>query len=237
MLALEENRGRTLEVELSQLTRQKKEVEEAARMMESEMNRSLEQAKAQQREKCFEVLSQSHSRFSRLMEVSGSEAFRLGWEQALMDPSARLISGPEEYDALNHVEEKNYDLDYYAAKENLMVSFAEELEDEAENRGSESHASRSERPEAVAKDQTGAKLKGVASSGASGLEGCLEIPSSSRGFDDTLTITFGTPMLRSPEVRTLDFLEKDRTPQSFPPKEPELDASCAASQGQPSKQS
>lgn len=52
MLALEENRGRTLEVEISQLTRQKKEAEEAARMMESEMNRSLEQAKAQRREKC-----------------------------------------------------------------------------------------------------------------------------------------------------------------------------------------
>lgn len=183
------------------------------------------------------MLSQSHSWFIRLMEVSGSEAFRLGWEQALMDPLARLISGPEEYDALNHVKGKNYDLDYYTAKENLTVSFTEELEDEAENRGSESHASKSERPEVVAKDQTDAKLKGVTSSGASGLEGCLEIPTSSGGFDDTLTITFGTPMLRSLEVRTLDFLEKDRTPQSLPPKEPELDTSCAASQGQPSEQS
>ena len=69
------------------------------------------------------------------MEVSSCETFRLGWEQALSDPSTRIISGPEEYDALNKIVGKNYDLDYYASKENLMVTFAEELEDEAENRG------------------------------------------------------------------------------------------------------
>ena len=57
MLALEENRGRTLEVEISNLTRKKKEAEEAARTIESEMNRSLQQAKVQWREKCLEVLS------------------------------------------------------------------------------------------------------------------------------------------------------------------------------------
>ena len=49
MLALEENRGRTLEVEISSLTRKKNEAEEAARRIESEMNRSLQQAKVQWR--------------------------------------------------------------------------------------------------------------------------------------------------------------------------------------------
>ena len=67
------------------------------------------------------------------MEVSGCETFRLGWEQALTDPSARIILGPEEYDALNKIEGKNYDLDYYISKENLTVTFAEELDDETEN--------------------------------------------------------------------------------------------------------
>ncbi|KAL5571146.1 hypothetical protein UlMin_020743 [Ulmus minor] len=56
------------------------------------MNRSLQQAKVQQREKCLEVLSQSHLRFSCLMEVSSYETFWLGWEQALMDPSERIFS-------------------------------------------------------------------------------------------------------------------------------------------------
>ena len=78
MYAVEENRGKQQEVEISGLLRKKKEAEEATRMMELEMNRSLEQAKVQQRDKCFEVLSQSHSRFNRLMEVSSYETFRLG---------------------------------------------------------------------------------------------------------------------------------------------------------------
>ena len=133
MLTFKENRGRTLQVEVSSLTRKKEEAVEAARRIESEMNRSLQQASVQQREKCLEVLSQSHSRFNRLMEVSSCETFRLGWEQALMNPSARVISSPEEYDALNKIKGKNYDLDYYAAKENLTVTFAEELDDEAKN--------------------------------------------------------------------------------------------------------
>ena len=153
MYALEENRGRQQEVEISGLTRKKKEAEEAARMMELEMNRSLQQAKVQQRDKCFEVLSQSHLRFNRLMEVSSCETFRLGWEQALTDPSARIFSGPDEYDALNKIESNNYDLEYYASKENLTVTFPEELDDEAENRGSESHVSKSEHLEVQAKDQ------------------------------------------------------------------------------------
>ena len=152
MLTLEENRGRTLEGEVSSLTRKKEEAEEAARAIESEMNRSLQQAKVQQREKCFEVLSQSHLRFNRLMEISSCQTFQLGWEQALTDPSARIISSPDEYDALNKIESKSYDLEYYASRENLTVTFAEELDDEAENRGSESHVSKSERLEVLAKD-------------------------------------------------------------------------------------
>ena len=147
MYALEENRGRQQEVEISGLIRKKKEAEEAARAIESEMNRSLQQAKVQQREKCLEVLSQSHSRFNRLMEISSCETFRLGCEQALKDPSVQIISSPEEYDDLNKIEHKNYDLEYYVSKENLIVTFAEELDDEAENWGSESHVSKSERLE------------------------------------------------------------------------------------------
>ena len=61
----------------------------------------------------------------------------------MIDPSARIFSGPDEYDALNKIESKNYDLEYYASKENLTVTFAEEFDDEAENRGSESHISKS----------------------------------------------------------------------------------------------
>ena len=154
-----------------------------------------------------------------------------------MDPSARIISGPDEYDALNKIESKNYDLEYYALKENLTVTFAEELDDEAENWGSESHVSKSERPEVLAKDQADSKLKAVVSGGASGLEGCLEIPSSSGGFDDNLTITFGTPILESPEVQTLDFLEKVTTPQSHLSKGSEPEASSTAGQGQQTKPS
>ena len=237
MYAVEENRGKQQEVEISGLLRKKKEAEEAARMMELEMNRSLEQAKVQQRDKCFEVLSQSHSRFNRLMEVSSCETFRLGWEQALTDPSARIFSSPDEYDAINKVESNNYDLEYYASKENLTVTFAEELDDEVENRGSESHVSKSEHPEVLAKDQADSKLKAAVSGGASGLEGCLEIPSSSGGFDDNITITFGTPILQSPAVQTLDFLEKATTPQSHLSKDSEPGASSIAGQGQPTKPS
>ena len=77
------------------------------------------------------------------------------------------------------------------------------------------------------KDQADSKQKAVVSGGASGLEGCLEIPSSSGGFDDNLTITFGTPILQSPEVQTLDFLDKEKTPQSHLSKDSEPEASSA----------
>ena len=153
----------------------------------------------------------------------------------MTDPSARIISGPEEYDSLNKIEGKNYDLDYYASKENLTVTFAEELDDETKNRGSESHVSKSEHLEVLGKDQADSKQKAVVSSGTSGLEGCLEIPSSSGGFDDNLTITFGTLILQSPEVQTLDFLEKVTTPQSHLSKGSEPEASSAAGQGQQPK--
>ena len=42
MYALEENRGKQQEVEISGLIRTKKEAEEAARAIEFEMNRSLQ---------------------------------------------------------------------------------------------------------------------------------------------------------------------------------------------------
>ena len=61
------------------------------------------------------------------MEISGCEAFRLGWEQAMTEPSSCLFCGPDEYDALNKIEGHNYDLDFYVRKENLRVTFAEKL--------------------------------------------------------------------------------------------------------------
>ena len=67
----------------------------------------------------MDVLSQSHSRFNHLMEVSGCEAFRLRWEQAFLDPSAHVFVGSDDYDALNQIENKNYDIEYYMSKENL----------------------------------------------------------------------------------------------------------------------
>ena len=64
------------------------------------------------------------------MEIFGSEAFRLGWEQAMTEPSARLFCGPDKYDALNKIEGRNYDLDFYVRKENLGMTFTKEMEEE-----------------------------------------------------------------------------------------------------------
>ena len=110
MLALEENKNRQLEVEISRLTREKDEVIEATRIMEVKMNRALYQVKLQQKDKCLEVLSQSHSRFNHLIEVSGCEAFPLELEQALLDPLVRVFTVPEGYNAQNKVGNNNYNL-------------------------------------------------------------------------------------------------------------------------------
>ena len=103
--------------------------------MELKVNQKMHQTKLQQKEKCMKVMSQSHSRFNCLMEVSGCKAFWLGWEQALLDPLARVFAGPDDYDALKQIENKNYDLEYYVSTENLNVTFAEELEDETKTQG------------------------------------------------------------------------------------------------------
>ena len=70
----------------------------------------------------------------------------------MLNPSACIVSGPEEYDALNKIEGKNYDLDYYATKENLVVAFAEELKDEIETQGGGSQDSMSNHPNLSMKD-------------------------------------------------------------------------------------
>ena len=44
----------------------------------------------------------------------------------------RVFTSPKDYDALNEVENKNYDVEYYVSKENLVVTFVEEIEDETE---------------------------------------------------------------------------------------------------------
>ena len=112
MFALEENHNRQLQVDISAL------------------KRALQQAQTHEKERCLEVLTQSHTRFNRLMEISGSEAFHLGWEQDMIEPSVRLFSRPDEYDALNKIEGRNYDLDFYVRKENLGMTFTKEMEEE-----------------------------------------------------------------------------------------------------------
>ena len=44
----------------------------------------------------------------------------------------RIFTGLKDYDALNKVESNNYDMEYYVSKENLVVTFTEELKDEIE---------------------------------------------------------------------------------------------------------
>ena len=44
----------------------------------------------------------------------------------------RIFTSLDDYDALNKVEIRNYDLEYYVSKENLVVTFTKELEDEIE---------------------------------------------------------------------------------------------------------
>ena len=94
MFALEENHNKQLQVEISGLKHEKNEACEAARRTKLTMNRVLYQAKHHEKHKCLEVLSQSYSRFNRLMEVIGCETFCLGWEQALLDPLARIFLDP-----------------------------------------------------------------------------------------------------------------------------------------------
>ena len=204
MYAVEENHNRQLQVDISGL------------------KHALQQAQTHEKERCLEVLMQSHTRFNRLMEISSSEAFHLGWEQAMTEPSALFFSGPDEYDALNKIEGRNYDLDFYVRKENLGVTFAEEMEEETEPHGANSQVLGSEFSDRWAKDQLQVKSKFISSSGASDLEGFLEFPSISTtqtthtGFDDTVTIHFNPPMLQSPEVQSLSFFDRSNASQ-FPP--------------------
>ena len=137
------------------------------------------------------------------MIVFGCEAFHLGWEKALLDPLARDFTGPDDYDALNKVENNNYDLEYYLMKEKLTVAFAEKLEDKTETQGGRSQASKSGHPDPTVKDQVKSKSKVVAGTTTSDLKGCLEIPSSlpsSGGFDENMVIEFTPPILFSPDV-------------------------------------
>ena len=58
---------------------------EAARSQELEKNKAIEATLAQEKDKFLQVLTQSHYRFTRLNEISSCEAFKLVWEQALLD--------------------------------------------------------------------------------------------------------------------------------------------------------
>ena len=76
-------------------------------------------------------------------------------------PSAHDFIGPDDYDALNRVENNNYDLEYYVTKENLTVAFADELEDETETQGGGSQVSKSGHPDPSVKDQVESKSKAI----------------------------------------------------------------------------
>ena len=159
MYALEENHNRQLLLEISIL------------------KRAAKPSETHKKERCLEVLTQSHSRFNRLMEISGSEAFRLGWEQAMTEPSARLFCGPDEYDALNKIERRNYDLDFYARKENLRVTFVEEMEEETESHEPDSEVLGSQFSDRWVNDHLEIKSKVVSSPGALDSEGFLQFAS------------------------------------------------------------
>ena len=137
------------------------------------------------------------------MKVSGCEAFQLGWEQALLDPSASIFVGLDDYDALNQIENKNYDLEYNMSKENLNVTFTKELEDEIKTQGGGLQTSKSDHPCLLTKGQVESKAKAIPCSGASDLEGCLEVSSGhalSGGFHDNLTIEFTSSLMHSLDV-------------------------------------
>ena len=131
-LSLKENKNSQWEVEGAQLKRERDQALEAGLLLEVKMNHALYQAKLNQKKKCLQVLSQSHSCFNCFYEISGCEAFRLGSEQALLDPLQWSFSGPVDYDNLNRVKSNNFDLEYYATKENLGVDFIDELNEETE---------------------------------------------------------------------------------------------------------
>ena len=201
MYALEENYNKQLLLDISIL------------------KRATQQAETHKKERCLEVLTQSHSRFNRLMEISGSEAFRLGWEQAMTEPSARLFCGPEEYDALNKIEGRNYDLDFYARKENMRVTFVEEMEEETESHGPDSEVLGSQFSDRWVNDQLEIKSKVVSSTGALDSKGFLQFASISTpqtDFDDIVTIHFNPPILQSSEGQSLSFFDKSNASQ-FPP--------------------
>ena len=85
----------------------------------------------------------------------------------MLDPSACAFAGLDGYDALNQIENKNYDLEYYVLKDNLNVTFTEELEDETETQGGGSQTSKSDHPSLLAKGQVESKAKATPCSGAS----------------------------------------------------------------------
>ena len=117
------------------------------------------------------------------------------------------------------------------------MNFAEELEDKTETQGGGSQASKSDHLDSMTKDQVEPKSEAISSSGALDLEGCLEIIaflSTSNGFDNNLIIHFSRRILQSPEVQTLDSIDKNETPQSHPPQVGSTSkAESPTNQGQP----
>ena len=119
-----------LEAQLSWTASEKDQALELPCSQEREKNKAIQSAKVQEKEKCIHILTHSHSRFSRLNEISSCEAFQLGWEQALLDLTAHDFSGLNAFNVANQVEVNNYELEYYISKKNLKVDFVEELKNE-----------------------------------------------------------------------------------------------------------
>lgn len=121
----------------------------------------------------------------------------------MLDPSAHVFADLNDYDALNQIKNKRYDLECYVSKENMNVTFTEELKDETETQGGGSQTLKSDHLSPLTKGQVESKAKAIPCVNASNLECCLEIPSgraSSVGFDDNLTIEFTPSILDSLDV-------------------------------------
>ena len=153
------------------------------------------------RKKPWKVLTQSHSRFSRLNEVSSCEAFFLGWEQALLNPKARDFTDPEAFGVSNKVETNNYDLEHYISKENLVVDFAEKLHGEDSSiQEDDPQVSLPSSSNHLAKDQVESQSQDFSSVNPLELKGCLNVISSipsTGSFDDNIKIDFVRPLLES----------------------------------------
>ena len=189
-----------LEAQLSWTASEKDQALELPCSQEREKNKAIQSAKVQEKEKCIHILTHSHSRFSRLNEISSCEAFQLGWELALLDSAACIFSSPDAFDAANQVEVNNYELECYISKENLEVDFVKELNDEeASALEGDIQGPHSKSEGYPKKDQVESHSPIAYGANPSKLEGCLNVVSG--------IIEFSSPLLESLTVSNLQFID------------------------------